>query len=223
MAETQQLARADRRDPTNPLAIPSCERRLLAALKAARPAGRVLLYGTDEPDRSVVPFRWFTAEEVAAAQSELRPVLDQYNQALRPAGRTFVELLVGTLSAAFPHMKGTDADAMLKLELYVLALSDFPADMLAEAARNALRCCRFFPTVAELLRAGDLDNSVEHAFQSRVKARNTLAYKLKAPERAVPVPARLAGSPPTDRHVLNGMADRYRYSDRGSDCELPIA
>jgi hypothetical protein len=183
----------------------------------------LFFHGANRPDTSVTPHRWFSANDAELARRELAPVLAQYEEALRPAGRDFVELMVGTLSAAFPLMKGTDADAMLKLELYVLALSEFPPDLLAEAARTALRCCTFFPTVAELLRAGDPDDGVEQRFLSRVRTRNDLASKLNVSALPEPQPARLGAPRSNDLDVLMRMADRYRTGGSDDKYEMPIA
>ncbi|NIJ32793.1 hypothetical protein [Sphingomonas oligoaromativorans] len=161
--------------------------------------------GTGRPLGGSWPERRFTAEEVEDARREVQPVLEMHDRALQSAGRQFVETLVGLLSAAFPPSKGTDADAALKLELYVIALQDLPPDLLAQAARTALRRCRFFPTVAELLGAGDADG-VERIHADRIKWRNNIARDLG--QAVVPVP-KLPSAP-----IANAM-------DRGAMPEEP--
>lgn len=190
MGEVRRLSTAAK--AVHPLEIPSFERPLREAIAGAGTALEIARCGTDRPKHGSYPARWFTALEVAEARGQLKVPLDLYDRALRPAGPDFVEVMIGMLSAAFPAMKGTDTDAMLKVELYVLALKDFPADLLASAACNALRACRFFPTVAELLGAGHEDG-LEEKLRSRVKLRNIFAHALAERELAVPKPAFLPG------------------------------
>jgi hypothetical protein len=157
-----------------------------------RDAQRILRLGTNEPDMTRSPFRWFTADEVAGARGPVAAALKAYDDALRPAGRALVQTIVAMLSAAFPPAKGTDGDAALKLEVYAIGLADFPADMLAESARAALKRCRFFPTVAELLGSDEAD-ALEGRLFRRFKNRNYLAHLLGQPAVTCPHLGRYPG------------------------------
>ena len=190
---------------TTPLAIPCCEQSLRDALARTHDARRALWCGTEQPLAGSYPQRWFTADEVDDARRQVRPVLEMYDRALQPAGRVFVETIVGLLSAAFPPSKGTDADATLKLELYVIALQDLPADLLAKAARTALRRCRFFPTVAELLGA-DGAEAVERAHAERIKWRNGIARDLG--EATLPMPKMPVSREEAAAEFVFGGSDR---------------
>lgn len=129
--------------------------------------------------------------EVAAAEAQVAPALATYDRSLAPCGPDFVVTVVGTLAAAFPAGRGSERQTALKLEIYIDALQDLPADILANAARRAIRRCRYFPTVAELLRAGE-DDSVENEHGERIDARNRLARALGEPAVSLPAPANSA-------------------------------
>jgi hypothetical protein len=169
----------------SPLRIPCSDDTLLAASKAAAEARAALTYGTTRYRADDNGIKWFSAEEVAGARDQVAPVLSLYDQALRPAGPDFTQALVAMLSAAYPPSRGTDEDAELKLQIYADALQEFPADLLAEAARQHLRQSRFFPTVAELIRAGEA-SGLERRHYTRVHMRNMLGKMLGEPLIALP-------------------------------------
>ncbi len=87
---------------------------------------------------------------VEAAQRKAESVLAVYRDALRPAGDDAVLAVIKVLSASFPPPRIDDDAAAIRVDVYLEMLGSLPADILAEATRQALKQFRFFPTVAEL-------------------------------------------------------------------------
>lgn len=85
-----------------------------------------------------------------AERAILADLVPQYQSALVPATPEYIGKSITMLSVAFPGGKSTDAEAQARHRLYRDGLADIPADVLAEACRDAIRTCQFFPTVKEL-------------------------------------------------------------------------
>jgi hypothetical protein len=84
-------------------------------------------------------------------RDELAALVPHLEAALAPAGKAEIRRMITKLAMGFPNTtKGNPDDLEARLELYAIALSDVPADTLSHACVEALKCCTFFPSPAEL-------------------------------------------------------------------------
>lgn len=80
----------------------------------------------------------------------LAALIPQYEASLVPASSEFIGKSITMLAVAFPGGKSSDVEAATRHRLYRDGLADLPSDVLADACRDAIRTCQFFPTVKEL-------------------------------------------------------------------------
>lgn len=85
-----------------------------------------------------------------AEREQLAALVPSYEAALKPAKPEYIERSIGMLAVAFPGAKVSDSEAKVRLGLYIQGLADVPGDLLANACRETIQTCTFFPTVAEL-------------------------------------------------------------------------
>jgi hypothetical protein len=85
-----------------------------------------------------------------AERAALAELVPQYEAALTPATPDYIGKSITMLAVAFPGGKSTDEEATTRHRLYRDGLADIPPDVLANACRDAIRTCQFFPTVKDL-------------------------------------------------------------------------
>jgi hypothetical protein len=91
--------------------------------------------------------RLITPEE----RAELAALVPHLEAALQPADKTTVRRMIAKLALGFPNAnKGTADEVEARLELYAVALTDIPADVLGQACVEALKAYTFFPAPAEI-------------------------------------------------------------------------
>lgn len=81
---------------------------------------------------------------------QLPALVARFDERLTPAEPDKIEGIVAYLAMGFPSQRLSDAEAEARLAIYVEGLSDLPEEVLQEAARAAVRKCKFYPTVKEL-------------------------------------------------------------------------
>lgn len=121
--------------------VPYCGLRLSAGLvAAARDAETIHSF-------SNLPI--ITPDEVTEARAAIARLEARLAKVAEPDD---IEAAVATLSTIYPAARCSDAEAEMRLALYVRLLADVPANALATAIENAAKVCVFFPTVAEIRR-----------------------------------------------------------------------
>lgn len=85
-----------------------------------------------------------------AERETLAALVPQYEAALVPATAEYIGKSITMLAVAFPGGKSTDEEATTRHRLYRDGLADIPPDVLANACRDTIRTCQFFPTVRDL-------------------------------------------------------------------------
>lgn len=84
-------------------------------------------------------------------RKQIPVALGEVERSLTPASEEQIAAALATVSLALPTGKGlSDDEEVGRLELYIRALSDVPADILHDACMEAVKRLKFFPKVAEL-------------------------------------------------------------------------
>lgn len=76
--------------------------------------------------------------------------MPHYEASLVPASEMTIKRSIAMLSTGWPAARLSEEEAEARHMLYHAGLNDIPADLLSEACRQAVRTCKFFPSVAEL-------------------------------------------------------------------------
>jgi len=112
--------------------------------------------------------------ELVALRDHAAARLAAFDRALEPAPREVIIMLLAVLRAAFPPRAMSPETGQIAADVYMQMLTGWPADLLAEAGREAIRTRKFFPTIAELL------EPVEYELEMRRAGRSVLALRVAA-------------------------------------------